>query len=41
MDEQQILLMLESAEGMAMSKTNRWLMYTFMFMILTLCFQGG
>jgi hypothetical protein len=40
-DHEEIVLMLERAEGMAASKTNRLVMYTFMFVVLTIFCQGG
>jgi hypothetical protein len=41
MDHEEILLMLELAEGRAVNKGNKFLMYTLMFIVLTLCCQGG
>jgi hypothetical protein len=41
MDQKEILFMLERAEGMATSKSNRLLMYTIVFIVLTFCCQGG
>lgn len=41
MDQEEILAMLERAEGMAVNKTNRFLMHTIMFIVLTCCCQGG
>lgn len=40
-DQEEILCLLERAEGMAVSKANRLLMHTTLFAILTLCCQGG
>jgi hypothetical protein len=40
MDQEDILAILERAEGMAMSKTNR-LLITLVFMVVTVCCQGG
>jgi hypothetical protein len=41
LDQNEILLMLERAEGTAVSKTNRLLMHTVMFVLLIFCCQGG
>jgi hypothetical protein len=41
LDQREILLMLEKAEGMAISKTNTLLMHAFLFIVLTFCCQGG
>jgi hypothetical protein len=40
-DQEEILLILERAEGMAISKTNRFLIHSLMFIVLTFCSQGG
>lgn len=41
MDQKEILLMLDRAEGITLSKTHRSVMITFMFLVLTFCCQGG
>jgi hypothetical protein len=41
MDQKEILFMLEGAEGITISKSNRLLMYTIVFIVLTFCCQGG
>ncbi len=41
MDQEEILSILESAEGMTISKPNRFLIYTVLFTVLTFCCQGG
>lgn len=40
-DQEEILLMLERAEEITTDKTNRFLMYTLVFIVLTFCSQGG
>ena len=40
-DQHEILFILERAEGMAISKTHRSLTIATMFIVLTLCCQGG
>ena len=41
MNQEEILLILEGAEIMAISKTNRLLMLTIVFMVITFFCQGG
>ncbi len=41
MDQEEIVLILGRADGMAISKTNRLLMYTIVFMVVLFCCQGG
>lgn len=41
LDQEEILFILERAEGIAISKTNRFLMNPIMFIVLTFCCQGG
>jgi hypothetical protein len=41
MEQGEILFMLERAEGMALSKTNRFLTPSLVFVVLTICCQGG
>ena len=40
-NQAEILLMLEVSEGMAISKSNKYLISAIMFIVLTLCCQGG
>ena len=40
-DQHDILLMIEDAEEPAVSKTNRYILSALMFIVLTLCVQGG
>jgi hypothetical protein len=40
-DPQEILLILEKADGVAISKTHRYVMSTIMFIALIFCCQGG
>jgi hypothetical protein len=41
MNQEEILLILEGAEMMAISKTNRLLMLSIVFMVITFFCQGG
>jgi hypothetical protein len=41
MDREEILFMLDKAEGMAIRKTNRLVMHAMTFLVLTCCCQGG
>ncbi|MEO7988524.1 MAG: hypothetical protein ABI663_03225 [Chryseolinea sp.] len=41
MNQEEILLILEGTEIMAISKTNRLLMLTIVFMVITFFCQGG
>lgn len=41
MDAAEIISLLEGAEGMAISKTNRLLMHAVLFFVLIFCCQGG
>ncbi|MBL6449622.1 hypothetical protein JMN32_25145 [Fulvivirga sp. 29W222] len=40
-DQEEILWIIERTEGMAMSKHHRFAMNAFMFILLTICCQGG
>lgn len=41
MDHEEIHLILERAESSAITKTNRFVIHTFVFIAITLCCQGG
>jgi hypothetical protein len=41
LNQHDILLMLENAEEHATTKTNRLLMHSALFLVLTFCFHGG
>jgi hypothetical protein len=41
LDREEILLILETAEGLAISKTNRLLVNTVILIVFTFCCQGG
>jgi hypothetical protein len=41
MDQHEILLMLDAAEGTTISKTTRYVMGVVMLIVLTFCSQGG
>jgi hypothetical protein len=41
MDQNEILFILESAESMAVSKTNRLVVHAMVFIVLTFFCQGG
>jgi hypothetical protein len=41
MDQEEILLMLERAEGIGISKTSGLITHILVFIVLTFCFQGG
>lgn len=41
MDQEEILLILERAEEITKDKTNRFMVHTLIFIVLTLCCQGG
>lgn len=40
-DQEEILLILERAEGVTISRTNRFVIHSLMFIVITLCCQGG
>jgi len=41
MDKEEILFIIERAEGVSISNTQRWLINSVMFLVLTICCQGG
>jgi hypothetical protein len=41
LSHQEILFILESAEGMAVNKTHRLMVNTLVFVVYTFCCQGG
>lgn len=41
MDQSEILLILENAERMSTKKSGRLLMHSVLFIVITLCCQGG
>lgn len=40
-DPQEIMVILDRAEGLTMSKSNRFVMFIAMVIVLTFCSQGG
>lgn len=41
LSQNELLLMIEKAEPINVSKTNTYVMHVFMFVVLTCCSQGG